>query len=119
MGIWSKVSAYSSLGIYLLSLWYRPSSINVRSIVLLAVPRCHVIAPGGVASLRPQISIALSRHSACRLAATWIPPYRVYNKYNIYITYSYIIALIITLIIILGFIKKKYFFNLILSIYIL
>ena len=53
IGIWSKASAYSSLGLYLSSLWYRPSSINVRSIVLLAVPRCYIIAPRGVASLRP------------------------------------------------------------------
>jgi len=29
-----------------------------------------------VASLRPQVSIAFSRHSACRSAATWMPPYR-------------------------------------------
>jgi len=54
---------------HLLSLWYRPSSINIRLIVLLAVPYYHVIAPGGVASLRPQISIALSRHSTYYLAA--------------------------------------------------
>jgi len=72
MGIWSKVSAHSSLGLHLLSLWYRPSSINVRLIVLLADPRCHVIAPGGVASLRPQVSMAFSRHSAYRSAATWM-----------------------------------------------
>jgi len=76
MGIWFKVSAYSSSGLHLSSFWYRPSSINVRSIVLLAVPRCHVIAPRGVASLRPQVSIAFSRHSACRLVVIWIPPYR-------------------------------------------
>jgi len=65
IGIWSKVSTHSSLGEHLLSLWYRFSSIIVRSIVLLAVPCCHVIAPGGAASLRPPLSIALSRHSAC------------------------------------------------------
>jgi len=53
MGIWSKVSAYFSLGLYLSSLWYRPSSINVRLIILLAVLCCHIIAPRGVASLRP------------------------------------------------------------------
>ena len=47
------VSAYSSLRIYLLSLWYRPLSINIRLIILLAVPYCHIIAPRGVASLRP------------------------------------------------------------------
>jgi len=75
MGIWSKASAYSSLGVHLLSLWYRPLSINVRSIVLLAVPYCHIIAPRGVASLRPLLSIALSRHSTYCLAAIWIPPY--------------------------------------------
>jgi len=70
MGIWSKVSAYSSLGIHLLSLWYRPSFINIRLIVLLAVPYYHVITLRGVASLRPQMSIALSRHSTYYLAAT-------------------------------------------------
>ena len=75
MGIQFKVSAHSSLGIYLLSLWYRPSSINIRLIILLVVPYCHVIAPGGVASLRPQMSIAFSRHSTYYLAATQIPPY--------------------------------------------
>jgi len=36
--------------------------------MLLAVPYCYVIAPRGVASLRPPVSIALSRHSAYRLA---------------------------------------------------
>jgi len=76
MGIWFKASAHSSLGLHLLSLWYRPLSINVRLIVLLAVPYCDIVAPRGVASLRPQISIALSKHSVCYLAAIWIPPYR-------------------------------------------
>src|SRR6266702_1683274 len=71
IGRWSKDSAHSSLGVHLSSLWYRFSSMNVRSIVLLAVPRCHVIAPGGVASLRPPLSIAFSRHSAWRSGATW------------------------------------------------
>jgi len=65
IGIWSEVNAHSSLGEHLLSLWYRFSSIIVRLIVLLAVPCCHIIAPRGVASLRPLLSIALSRHSAC------------------------------------------------------
>ena len=69
MGIWSKVSAYSSLGLHLLSLWYRPSSINIRLIVLLVVPYCYIIAPRGVASLRPQMSIALNRHFAYYSAA--------------------------------------------------
>ena len=76
MGMWSKVSAYSSLGLYLLSLQYRPLFINVRLIILLAVPYCHIITSRGVASLRPQISIALSRHSTYYLAVIWIPPYR-------------------------------------------
>ena len=75
MGIWSKVSAYSSLRLHLLSLWYRPSSINIRLIVLLVVPYCHIVAPRGVASLRPQMSIALSKHFACYLAVIQIPPY--------------------------------------------
>ena len=75
MGIQSKVSAHSSLGLHLSSLQYRPSSINVRLIILLADPYCHIIAPGGVASLRPQVSIAFSKHSTCYLAATWIPPH--------------------------------------------
>ena len=75
IGIWSKASAHSSLGLHLLSLWYRPSSINIRSIIFLAVPYYHIIAPRGVASLRPQVSIALNRHSTYCLAATWIPPY--------------------------------------------
>jgi len=75
MGIWSKASAYFSLGLHLLSLWYRPLSINIRLIILLVVPRCYVIAPRGVASLKPQMSIALSRHFAYYLAAIWIPPY--------------------------------------------
>ena len=75
MGIQSKVSAYFSLGIHLLSLQYRPLSINIRLIVLLVVPCCHIIAPRGVASLRPQVSIALSRHSTCYLVVIWIPPY--------------------------------------------
>jgi len=69
IGIWSKVSAYFSLGLHLLSLWYRPSSINIRSIVLLEDPYYYIIAPKGVANLRPQVFIALSRHSTYRLAA--------------------------------------------------
>ena len=75
MGIQSKVSAYSSLGIYLLSLQYRLLSINTRLIILLVVPYYHIIALRGVASLRPQISIALNRHSTYYLAAIQIPPY--------------------------------------------
>jgi len=63
IGIWFKVSAHSSLGEHLLSLWYRFLSIIIRLIVLLAVPYCHIIALRGVASLRPPLSIALSRHS--------------------------------------------------------
>jgi len=50
-------------------------SINIRLIVLLAVPYCHIVAPRGVASLRPQMFIALNKHSTYYLAATWIPPY--------------------------------------------
>ena len=53
IGIQSKASTYSSLEVYLLSLQYRPSSINIRLIILLAVPYCYIIAPRGVASLRP------------------------------------------------------------------
>ena len=75
IGIQSKVSAYSSLGVYLLSLQYRFLSINIRLIILLAVPYCHIITPRGVASLRPPLSIALSRHSTYRLAVIQIPPY--------------------------------------------
>jgi len=37
--------------------------------MLLAVPYCHIIAPRGVASLRPLVFIALSRHSAYCLVA--------------------------------------------------
>ena len=81
IGIQSKVSAYSSLGLYLSSLQYRPLSINIRLIVLLVGPRCYIIALGGVASLRPQVSIAFSRHSTCRLAATQIPPYRGQQRF--------------------------------------
>ena len=73
MGIQSKVSAYSSLGMYLLSLWYRPLSINIRLIILLAVPYCYVIAPRKVASLRPQMFIALNRYSTYCLVVTQIP----------------------------------------------
>ena len=68
-------SAYSSLGVYLLSLQYRPLSINIRSIILLAVPHCYIITPKGVASLRPQISIAFSRYSAYYLITIQIPPH--------------------------------------------
>ena len=75
IGIQSKESAYSSLGVYLLSLQYRLSSISIRLIILLAVPRCHIIAPRGVASLRPLLSIAFSRHSAQRSAAIQMPPH--------------------------------------------
>ena len=75
IGIQSKASAYSSLGLYLLSLQYRPSPINIRLIILLAVPYCYIITPRGVASLRPQVSIAFSRHSAYCLAVIQIPPY--------------------------------------------
>ena len=75
IGIQSKVSAHSSLGLHLLSLQYRPSSINIRLIILLVVPYCHIIASRGVASLRPQVSIALSRHSTYYLAVIQIPPY--------------------------------------------
>ena len=81
MGIQSNISAYSSLGLYLLSLQYRPSSINIRSIVLLEVPYCHVITPRGVASLRPQVSIALSRYSTYCLAVIQIPPYRGWQRF--------------------------------------
>ena len=81
IGIQSKVSTYSSLGLHLLSLQYRPSSINIRLIILLADPYCHIIALGGVASLRPQVSIAFSRHSTYHLAATQIPPYRGQQRF--------------------------------------
>ena len=81
MWIQSKVSAHSSLGMYLSSLQYRLLSINVRLIVLLAVPYCHVIAPRGVASLRPQISIALSRHSTYYSVVIQIPPYRRQQRF--------------------------------------
>ena len=81
IGIQSKASAYSSLGLHLLSLQYKPSSINIRSIILLAVPCCHIIAPREVASLRPQVSIAFSRHSTYRLAAIQIPPYRGWQRF--------------------------------------
>ena len=76
IGIQSKVSAHSSLGLHLLSLQYRPLSINIRLIILLAAPYYYIITLGGVASLRPQVSIAFSRHSAYRLVATQIPPHR-------------------------------------------
>ena len=75
IGIQSKESAYSSLGVHLLSLQYRFLSINIRSIILLAVPCYYIIAPRGVASLRPLLSIAFSRHSACQLAAIQMPLY--------------------------------------------
>ena len=61
IGIQSKASAYSSLGLHLLSLQYRPLSINIRLIILLVLPYCYIIAPRGVASLRPQMFIAFSR----------------------------------------------------------
>ena len=81
IGIQSKVSAHSSLGLHLLSLWYRPSSINIRLIVLLAVPYCHIITPKRVASLRPQVFIALSTHSTYYLAVIQIPPYRKQQRF--------------------------------------
>ena len=81
IGIQSKVSAYSSLGLYLLSLQYRPSSINIRLIILLVDPYCYIIALGGIASLRPQVSIAFSRHSTYYLAAIWIPPHRGQQRF--------------------------------------
>ena len=43
--------------------------------MLLVVPCCHIIAPGGVASLRLLLSTAFSRHSAWHLVAIWVPPY--------------------------------------------
>ena len=49
--------------------------------MLLAVPCCHVITPRGVASLRPQISIALSKHSAYYLAVIQIPPYHRQQRF--------------------------------------
>ena len=76
IGIWSKESAHSSLRVYLLSLQYRLLTINIRLIILLAVPRCHIIVPGGMASIRLPLSTALSRYSACRSAAIQIPPHR-------------------------------------------
>ena len=81
IGIQSKASAYSSLKLYLLSLQYRPLSINIRSIILLEVPYCHIITPKGVANLRPQVSIALSRHSAYYLVVIQIPPYRGQQRF--------------------------------------
>ncbi len=57
--------------------------MNIRLIILLAVPRCYIITPRGVASLRPQLSIAFSRHSACCLAVIQIPP--TIGGYKIYI----------------------------------
>ena len=81
IGIQSKVSAYSSLGLYLLSLQYRPLFINIRSIILLEVPYYHIVTSRGVANLRPQVSIALSRHSTYYLAAIWIPPYRGQQRF--------------------------------------
>ena len=60
---------------YLLSLWYRLLSINIRLIVLLAVPYCHIIAFGGIASLKFLLFTTFSRHSAWHLVATWVPPY--------------------------------------------
>ena len=81
MGIQSKVSAHSSLGLYLLSLQYKPLSINIRLIILLEVPYYHIITPRGVANLRPQVSIALSRYSTYYLAAIQIPPYYGWQRF--------------------------------------
>ena len=49
--------------------------------MLLAVPYCHIIAPREVASLRPQVSIALSRYSTYYLAVIQIPPYRGQQRF--------------------------------------
>ena len=43
--------------------------------MLLAVPYCHIIVLGGIASLRLPLSITFSKHSAWHSAATWVPPY--------------------------------------------
>ena len=63
MGIQSKINTHSFLGLYFLSLQYRPLSINIRLIILLVVLYYYIINSKGVASLRPQVSIAFSRHS--------------------------------------------------------
>ena len=81
IGIQSKVSTYSSLGLYLLSLQYRPLSINIRLIILLEVPYYYIITPRGVANLRPQVSIALSRYFTYCLAAIQIPPYHGQQRF--------------------------------------
>ena len=49
--------------------------------MLLAVPRCYIITPRGVASLRPLLSIALSRHSAQGSAYIQMPPYRRWQRF--------------------------------------
>ena len=49
--------------------------------MLLAEPYCHIIAPRGVASLRPQVSTALSRHSTYYLAVIQMPPYRGQQRF--------------------------------------
>ncbi len=100
--IQSKVSAHSFLEENLLSLQYRFLSINIRLIILLAVPRCHIIAPRGVASLRPLLSIALSRYSTYRSAVIQIPPYRRWQRFispsRIDLAYSVSSRLIIDII---------------------
>ena len=75
IGIQSKESTHSSLGVYLLSLWYRLLSINIRLIILLVVPHCYIIMPRVVASIRLLLFITFSRYSAWRLAAIQMPPY--------------------------------------------
>ncbi len=64
IGIQFKKSAYSSLGVHLLSLQYRLLSISIKLIVLLVVPYCYIIILRGVASLRPLLSIAFNKHFA-------------------------------------------------------
>ena len=49
--------------------------------MLLVVPYCYIIALGRVASLRPQVSIALSRHSIYYLVVIQIPPYRGQQRF--------------------------------------
>ena len=49
--------------------------------MLLAVPYYHIIAPRGVASLKPQVSIALNRHFTYYLVAIQIPPYRKWWRF--------------------------------------
>jgi len=73
--IWFKENAHSSLKVYFLNFWYRLLSINVKLIVLLAVPYCHIIALGGMASLRLPLFTTFNRHSAWHLVATWVPLY--------------------------------------------